>query len=114
MLCGEQLGLCGYGLPGDVVEQMLEYVLRVVQFGLDFLKERKVLDYLLGKSIDGAGEMCKGGEEAGRAVGGFGRLLQAVRSESSGKGARIVIGRSNRGPALSGRRSCARRRRHGG
>jgi hypothetical protein len=58
--------------------------------------------------------VCEGGQEAGRAVGSFGRLLHPARSEPSGKGARIVVGRSDRSPPLPGRRSSACCRGHGG
>jgi hypothetical protein len=103
-----------YGLHGDLVEQLLEHLFRVVELGFHFLEHGEVLDYLLRKRIDGARKVCQGWEEAGRAVGSLGRLFQPARGESSSKGARIVICRPDRGPTLSRRRSCARRRRHGG
>lgn len=85
-----------------------------MEFGLDFLEHGKMLNYLLWKRIDGAAKVGEGGQEAGRAAGSFGRLLHPARVEAAGKGARIVVGRSDRSPPLPRRGSCACGRGHGG
>lgn len=109
-----QLRLGGDGLLGDLVKQLREHLLWVVEFRLDFLEHGEVLDYLLRECVDGACKVCEGGQEAGRAVGSLGRLLHPAGGEPAGEGARIVVGRSDRGPPLSRRRSSACGRRHGG
>lgn len=109
-----QLRLGGGGLLGDLVEQFREHLLWVVEFRLDFLEHGEMLDYLLWECVDGACKVCEGRQEAGRAVGSFGRLLHPARCEPAGEGARIVVCRSDRSPPLSRRRSGACGRGHGG
>lgn len=114
MLCRCCLGLCCDGLVGNLLEQLLEQMLRVMEFRLDLFEHGKVLDNLLGERIDGGGEVGEGWQEARRAAGGLGRLLHTARCQSPGKGARIVVCRADRRPALSRRRSCACGGRHRG
>lgn len=84
-----------------------------MELGLYLLEHGKVLDDLLGKGISSAGEVCEDREEAGRAVGGFGRLLQPVGGETTGEAARIVVGGADSRAALPCRGSCACGGRHG-
>lgn len=75
-----------------------------MKLGFYLLEHGEVLNDLLGESINSACEMCQGGEEAGRAVGGFRRLLHPMRSETAGEAARIVVGRPDSGATLPCRR----------
>jgi hypothetical protein len=109
-----QLALGGDGKLGNLVHQLLEYLLRIVELGFDLLEHGEVVDDLLGKGIDGGGKVCERGQEARRAVGGLWCLLEPVGSESPSKSARIVVGRPHGGSALSGGRAGARCGRHGG
>ena len=108
------LGIRGDGLASDLVEQLLQQELGVVELGLYLLEHGEVLNDLFWKRIDGACEVCEGGEEARRAVGGFGRLLHPVCSETAGEATRIVVGRSDSGTTLPCRSSCACSGRHRG
>ena len=106
------LSVRGDGLPGDLVQQLLQHEFRIVEFGFYLLEHGEVLDDLFWKGIDSTCEVCEGGEEAGRAVGSFRRLLQPMCGETAGKAARIVVCRADSGAPLPCRGSCACSGRH--